>query len=86
MTTTPRNKRNYAVGRAKLIAFLGGCCLECGSAHNIELHHEPASVRPWPARSKNRWCRLAEYRRAAKQGALRPLCKRCHARRQRCGA
>jgi 5-methylcytosine-specific restriction endonuclease McrA len=80
LTTWQRRKvaviRRCKRARRKLIAELGGKCVECGQTRKLEFHH--TLTRTWIARKVSRWVRIARYRREWEQGCIVLLCSQCN--------
>jgi hypothetical protein len=73
-----KRRRNYALGRLRLLAEMGGCCGTCGTIKNLEFHHPFG--RDWEPSRTARWVRLARYRREWNAGRLSLLCRSCNGR------
>lgn len=73
-----RVKASTALGRARLIAELGGKCFQCGSTQKLQFHH----LRPryWNSSEVSQWQRLARHRREARVGKLAVACASCNRR------
>lgn len=63
--------------RAKLIAILGGRCVECGTEENLEPDH--LQPREWRARDVWAATRNLIYLREAKEGKVVLRCRSCNA-------
>lgn len=69
--------------RQRLIAELGGKCVDCGSVENLTFDHvtpltdEQAEWRAWIGAN----ARMVLYRKEAKEGLLRIRCQRCNTRK-----
>lgn len=72
---TPPNKWAKAA-RLRLIAELGGRCAKCGRTHDLEIDHPQG--RDWEPCKLSSSARVSRYRREAKQGLVRLLCKWCN--------
>ncbi len=70
------NVRRYHTARAKLIADLGGKCVDCDATDNLQFGH--IIPRTWRACHTSRWVRIARYRREAMQGLVVLLCPKCN--------
>lgn len=69
--------------RRQLIELMGGSCTACGDdedASGFSMEFDHPNGRDWTPRRKNRWVRMALYRRDWLAGNLRLLCRRCNAR------
>lgn len=71
-----RTLRSYRRGRMALIKLMGGRCAECGYRWRLQFHH--LYFRSWVARKKNRWVRLANYRRDYALGLIVLCCANCN--------
>ncbi len=68
--------RNARRRRRILIEALGGCCANCGTTEDLELHHtEP---RTWRARDHASWHRQVKYEEDWEKGILQVLCGTCN--------
>lgn len=76
---TTKSADEYQVGRAKLIAAMGGKCNYCKCHSLLEFHHTNGG-RTWVARKKSRWQRLALYRREYLAGKLVLACRKCNSK------
>lgn len=65
--------------RAWLIELLGGECVECKSAEELEFDH--IEKRDWPIHGRNQYARILAYVREARQGLIQLLCKSCNSRK-----
>lgn len=72
-------QRRWAVrARARLVQDLGGRCAECGSADDLEIDHKHG--RDYDVAELGSAERVCRYRREARAGLLRVLCKPCNGR------
>ncbi len=62
--------------RYDLMVELGGRCANCGAEDDLEFDHP--NGRSWDLRVVSRWTRIIRYRREAREGNLRLLCKPCN--------
>ncbi len=62
--------------RFDLMVELGGRCANCGVEDGLEFDHP--NGRSWEPRAMSRWARIIRYRREAREGKLRLLCKPCN--------
>lgn len=76
--TREYNRKAYHEGRALLIKQMGGKCTVCGATEKLQFHH--LYTRTWIASKKNRWTRLAIYRREYNNRVLNLLCSDCNKR------
>lgn len=72
-----RAKRSAARSRERLIAELGGRCVECGTTERLEFDH--LTPRTWDRNSLNAHRRMAMYKREAAEGKIQLLCRSCNA-------
>lgn len=68
----------YRRERARLIAALGGKCVECGTTEELEFDH--LKPRTWIANKTSRWQRLRNYIKDWKKGELCLRCRVCNAK------
>jgi DNA polymerase III delta prime subunit len=69
-----------ALRRAALVEALGGCCVKCRAAGEIntkklEFDHIDPKTRTWEARKLNQYMRLIRYEHDAAMGLIQLLCK-----------
>jgi hypothetical protein len=72
------NRLMYKERRLELIDEMGGVCVECDERDPdlLEFHHK--HERTWTCRDKNRWTRLAIYKREWAAGKIELLCASCN--------
>jgi 5-methylcytosine-specific restriction endonuclease McrA len=73
--------------RAKLIAELGGKCVDCGTTENLEFDHKvPLTDEQQDYRVRiGSNMRICLYRREAREDLLALRCERCNIRKARAG-
>lgn len=79
------NRRRYKRGRRKLILEMGRKCQgvlanskPCKETRYCKLEFHHLEERTWNTRKKNRWIRIALYRREWKAGKVTLLCGACN--------
>lgn len=68
--------------RARLLAFLGGRCVTCGTEENLSFDHIH-NDRAWNTRKLGSLQRLVMLEKEAEVGVLQILCLACNTRKQR---
>jgi len=62
--------------RARLLAELGGVCVQCGTAEDIQFDHKKG--RDWKMEATSQWVRLARIKREMQEGKIQLLCGPCN--------
>jgi hypothetical protein len=71
-------RMRYKENRLAMIEEMGGKCAHCevDDPEILEFHH--LQPRTWKTRDKNRWTRLAIYKREWAEGKIELLCAECN--------
>jgi 5-methylcytosine-specific restriction endonuclease McrA len=67
--------------RLKLIALLGGMCVNCGATEDLEIDHIDASKKEKPTHVMSSRGRIGEYKRQIAIGNAQVLCGRCNSKK-----